>query len=132
MEDSTLCTKSAQILVVDDDRIVRMTLENILRKAGHQVATAENGLKAIRLCSEFNFDIAIFDMNMPQMDGWTAVSHLRYSGFRFPIIAYTSFTLPADEARAINAGCSLFLAKPADAGMVMELVGDALAMRPTS
>ena len=121
-----LKNRTAKVLVVDDDRIVRLTLENLLRKAGHQVVCAEDGLKAVVLCSEYCFDIAIFDMNMPQMDGWTAVSQLRTAGFDFPIIAYTSYALPADEARAKSAGCTLFLGKPADAGKVMETIGAAL------
>lgn len=125
-------TKSARILVVDDDRIIRLTLENVLRKAGHQVATAENGMKAIGMCTELSFDVAIFDMNMPQMDGWTAVSHLRNSGFQFPIIAYTTYALPGDEARAKSAGCTLFLGKPADAGKVMETIAEALGWMDTA
>lgn len=121
-----LKNRTAKILVVDDDRIVRLTLENLLRKAGHQVVCAENGLRAVVLCSEYCFDIAIFDMNMPQMDGWTAVSQLRMSGVEFPIIAYTTYSLPGDEARAKSAGCTLFLGKPADPGKVMETIGAAL------
>lgn len=118
--------KTAKILVVDDDRIIRITLENLLRKAGHQVACAEDGAKALTLCVELDFDIGIFDMNMPQMDGWTAVSHLRKYGYQFPIIAYSTYSLPGDEARAKSAGCTLFLRKPADAGNLMQAITDAL------
>ena len=66
----TLCSvQTSQILVVDDEEIARTNLEYILRKEGHQVATAANGLEALEKFKAQEFDVVLTDLKMEKMDG---------------------------------------------------------------
>jgi len=111
------------ILIADDDRSIRHLLNNCLRNAGHAVLLASNGREAVEKAIEHRVDLVLMDMNMPEIDGWTAARMIKHMvDHRIQIIAITSYGLPADEARAIAAGCNRFLVKPVDAGRLMESI----------
>ncbi len=117
------------ILVVDDDRLVRTTLENCLRNAGHAVLLAPNGNHGLRLLREHPVDAIILDMNMPELDGWSTAVYIRHNlCMEVPIIAYSAYNLEGDKTRAMNAGCSFFLPKPVDAGCIMKILANALGL----
>jgi two-component system chemotaxis response regulator CheY len=66
-----------KILVIDDDAIVRMTVEHILRDAGYEVLTAENGLRGMAVfCSE-QPDLVITDILMPEQEGIQTIAEMR-------------------------------------------------------
>ena len=69
--------ETAKILVVDDAPVVRLYHRHILEQAGYEVAEAENGLVAIEMALQGAFDLAIVDVNMPVMDGYTFMHRLR-------------------------------------------------------
>ncbi len=68
---------SKKILVVDDDASVREMLDDFLSGLGYEVVTAENGLKALELIIEDDFDMLITDLQMPVMDGYSLVMRVR-------------------------------------------------------
>ena len=59
----------AQILIVDDDRVMLKYLSDALKKAGHEIQTAENGLDALEHVKAYNVDLLLTDIVMPGMDG---------------------------------------------------------------
>lgn len=59
----------AQILIVDDDRVMLKYLSDALKKAGHEIQTAENGLDALEHIKAYNVDLLLTDIVMPGMDG---------------------------------------------------------------
>jgi len=59
----------AKILVVDDESSIRRTLKEILEFEKHNVTLAQNGLEALELIKEEEFDAALLDIKMPEMDG---------------------------------------------------------------
>ena len=67
----------AQILVVDDDPVVRTTLGMFLMSAGYDVATADNGITAVAHLSSTVPDLLVTDLNMPLMSGVELISHVR-------------------------------------------------------
>ena len=77
----------SQILVVDDDRVIRAMSVHLLESAGHRVAEAANGLEALRLLREVAFDILITDLFMPEMDGLELIQSVRTAGSKIRIIA---------------------------------------------
>lgn len=118
------------ILIADDDRFVRHLLKNILTNAGHAVVVACNGREAYELAYDHEIDVALMDMNMPEVDGWTASRFIKdHIDHRIQIIAVTSYGLPGDQARAEAAGCTRFLSKPIDVSLLAEAIADVVKMR---
>ncbi len=78
-----------RVLVVEDGDTNRKLIDLILRRAGLEVATAENGKLGVDAAMSEPFDLILMDMQMPVMDGYTAARLLRQNGLTLPIIALT-------------------------------------------
>jgi PAS domain S-box-containing protein len=118
---------SCRVLLVDDRRDIRFLAQHSLEKAGASVVTAEDGLDAIGSVARATesgekFDIIIMDMQMPEMDGYTATAKLRSAGCELPIIALTANAMSGDREQCIAAGCDDYLSKPIDTSMLLEKV----------
>ena len=118
---------SCRVLLVDDRRDIRFLAQHSLEKAGASVVTAEDGLGAIGSVARATesgekFDIIIMDMQMPEMDGYTATAKLRAAGCELPIIALTANAMSGDREQCIAAGCDDYLSKPIDTSMLLEKV----------
>jgi two-component system, sensor histidine kinase and response regulator len=119
----------APILLVEDGATNRKLISLILRRAGANVTTAENGQIGLDLAAKHTFDLILMDMQMPVMDGYMAATQLRRRGVTTPIIALTAHSLKGDEERCREAGCSGYLSKPIDSDRLLRIVGDALRCR---
>lgn len=109
--------KEKSVLVVDDGVDNRRIVEFLLLEAGATVSTAENGEAAINLIDAADeidapFELILMDMQMPIMDGYTAVARLREAGNLTPIVALTAFAMSGDAERCLAAGCDAYLTKP--------------------
>ena len=109
----------ARVLVAEDGIDNQILFELILSKAGADVSIAENGAEAIEAIAPSGeitdqFDVVLMDMQMPEMDGYTATRRLREMGYDGPIIALTAHAMEGDEARCLEAGCDAYLSKPVD------------------
>ena len=67
----------SRILVVDDELRVRDLIKKYARFEGYDVSEASNGLQALELCRDQNFDIVIMDVMMPELDGFSACKEIR-------------------------------------------------------
>ena len=84
-----------------------------------------NGQEACDLAKEHEIDLALMDMNMPEVDDWTATRQIKDKiDHRIEVIAVTAYGLPSDQARAAAAGCTRFLAKPIDIDLLSEVIAD--------
>jgi signal transduction histidine kinase/DNA-binding response OmpR family regulator len=128
-EQSPVVLPPARVLVAEDGQVNRKLFDLILRRAGAEVVTAENGRIAVDLARQQRFDVILMDMQMPVMDGYTATRQLRAAGITTPIIALTAHALSSDEQKCLQAGCSSYLTKPASAGRLLRAIADALASR---
>jgi signal transduction histidine kinase/CheY-like chemotaxis protein len=113
---------AARVLVVDDNAINRTITSQMLRRMNAIVATARDGhecLDALRLAQSegWPFDMVLMDVQMPGMDGLTAVGLIRQDALLVstPVVALTAGVLKEDVTRAIEAGMDGFLAKPVTA-----------------
>ena len=106
--------KSALVLVVDDEELVRTLVREALEQAGLEVCEATNGVQALEKFAECRPDIVVLDVMMPEMDGFTACSKLRGSpqGSRVPILMMTSLDDAASIAGAYEHGATDFVTKP--------------------
>jgi two-component system, chemotaxis family, chemotaxis protein CheY len=106
-----------RVLVVDDAPTVRMYHSQLLGAAGFEVAEAVNGLEALEVAMQTDFDLFIVDVNMPKMDGYTCVAALRGSTIATaaPIVVISTEDRRSDVDQAYAAGANLHLTKPVNA-----------------
>ncbi|MDO4492583.1 MAG: response regulator transcription factor [Clostridia bacterium] len=102
------------ILVIDDDKHTRLLLETILTQEHYAVTTAENGLEALRVMDTVHVDLAVLDVMMPGMDGYTFAETLRNGGSDLPILMISAKQLPEDRRKGFLAGTDDYLTKPFD------------------
>ncbi len=104
-----------KILVVDDDRMTVALLEQLLARHGYsRVMGITNSRAALETCAEFDPDLILLDLIMPEVDGFAILEALRSDvSERFlPIIVLTADVTEESKARALEAGATDFLVKP--------------------
>ncbi len=106
-----------RILVAEDAEDNRFLISAYLEPEGYDIHMVENGAAAVESATANRYDIILMDVQMPVKDGYTATSEIRayeaeHSLPPVPIIALTAHALKGEEARAAEAGCSGYLAKP--------------------
>jgi len=106
--------RSLKILVADDTDADRLILETIVRKEGHQVFSAKNGLEAVAIFKEQHPDIVLLDALMPELDGFDAARQIKeLAGDELvPIIFLTSLQDTESLVHCLDAGGDDFLSKP--------------------
>ncbi len=103
-----------RILVVDDTDLNLKMVSAILGKDGYEIVTARNGFEALEVIKTSPPALAILDVMMPDMDGYTLCGHLRKvpSTAKIPIIILTALSGVEDKIKAFDSGADDFLAKP--------------------
>ncbi len=103
-----------QVLAVDDESDILVSLETILTAAGATVATASSATAALERVGRGRLDVVVSDLAMPDRDGFALLRALRATGATMPVIALTALASAADRQRAAAAGFDLYLTKPVD------------------
>jgi len=104
------------ILVAEDNSVNRHLAIKLLERSGHSVHAVADGLQAVQAWREGRYDLAIFDMMMPELDGVGAAQAIReieaLHGGHLPIIAMTANAFEEDRRECLAAGMDGFVAKP--------------------
>jgi two-component system sensor histidine kinase RpfC len=111
------------ILVAEDNPTNRKVIQKILERAGHSCALVENGEEALDLLGQQDFDVVVFDMNMPVMNGLEATKTYRFMqppGTRVPIIMFSADVTKEAREECLAAGVDEFLPKPIQVGSFLE------------
>ncbi|MFO0843783.1 MAG: response regulator [Gemmataceae bacterium] len=115
----------SNILIVDDDDQNLYLLEALLAGHGHQVVRARNGVEALAVARRSPPDLAVSDILMPKMDGFTLCREWKRDDrlSRVPLIFYTAtYTDPKDEQLALSLGADLFVVKPQEPDALVEII----------
>lgn len=106
-------SEAANVLVVDDDAMVRLSHQrSLLRAGGHNVEAADSGAGALRAMEQKSFDVVLLDLKMPGMDG---ISVLRTIKQRWPeseVVVITGYPTVETAKEAVRLGAYDYLAKP--------------------
>ena len=116
---------SKVVLTVDDSKTIREMLRAALMDAGHTVLQAEDGVHGTQVLAEAGtVDVIITDINMPRMDGYGFIDHVRSSQSHraIPILVLTTESEPAKKQRAKDAGATGWIVKPFDPAKLLAAV----------
>jgi DNA-binding NtrC family response regulator len=101
-----------EILLIDDELAIRLTLAEALRDAGHRVQEAADGAEGLDRLAHDVFDVVICDVRLPKVDGLTVLRHLRERHPGTDVILMTAFADVGDAVAALKVGAYDYLTKP--------------------
>jgi len=120
-----------RVLVVDDHDINRRAIQLILQPLGCDIATAADGLAALKICEATAFDLIFMDVRMPELDGRETTRRIRAGtgpNADVPIIAVTADTAAEDIAACTAAGMTYFVPKPITPPMLLGAITHVMTM----
>ncbi|MDP3803786.1 ATP-binding protein [Brevundimonas sp.] len=120
-----------RVLVVDDHDINRRAIQLILQPLGCDIATAADGMAALKICENTAFDLIFMDVRMPELDGRETTRRIRAGdgpNAGVPIIAVTADTAPEDIAACTSAGMTYFVPKPITPPMLLGAITHVMTM----
>jgi signal transduction histidine kinase/CheY-like chemotaxis protein len=103
-----------KVVAVDDEPDALAIIERVLKMCEAEVRTCHNAHDALRTVEEFQPDLIISDIGMPEVDGYELMQRLRDSGNRVPAIALTAFARSQDRMKALVSGFVSHIAKPVE------------------
>jgi len=125
--------RDARILLVEDNAFNQQIAQEMLEEVGSSVCVAGNGMEALELLRQAEFDCVLMDVQMPLMDGLEATRRIRsdpaLSGMR--VLAMTATATTEDRERCLNAGMDDFISKPIQPAMMYQTIANWLPERPT-
>ena len=119
---------SQRLLVVDDEAKMQRILEIMLRKLGHEVVCADNGIAALQALQAAPFDLVLSDLRMPGMGGMELLRTLRANGNDVPVIIITAYGTIESAVDAMKLGASEYLVRPFDVDALELIVNRILAL----
>ena len=123
----------SKILIVDDNAPSRDLVRAILKSVPSDIIEAKHGQEALDLIQQEHPDLVLMDIDMPVLDGLSAVRKIRQnpSLADLPVVAVTSFAMEGDREKGLAAGFTAYVVKPLRAAalreQVQQLLGRALA-----
>jgi CheY-like chemotaxis protein len=115
-----------RVLVAEDNPVNQRLAVAILSKRGHTVVVAGDGRQAVEAFERERFDVALMDVQMPELNGFEATARIREmektTGDRLPIIALTAHAMTGDRERCLASGMDDYLPKPLNASALIDTV----------
>jgi len=101
-----------KILIVEDDDSLGYLLVDFLKGEGHYTQLCKDGFEGLQAAQDDNFDLCIFDVMMPKMDGFSLAKTLRSKGDETPFIFLTAKSMMEDKLKGYDIGAEDYVAKP--------------------
>mgnify|MGYP002725497481 CR=1 FL=1 len=101
-------------LIIEDNENNMYLTTFLLENSGHKVIQAYDGMSGVQLATETIPDLILLDIQLPKMNGYDVARQLRRDSTlaSIPIIAITSYAMPGDREKALDAGCNGYIKKP--------------------
>ena len=115
-----------KILIVDDERLIRQSLEKALAGQGYAVFSAENGKTALHLLEEESPDLVLLDLKLPDINGIEVLKRLRELDKNLPVLLITAYGSIDTAIQAIRLGAYDYITKPFDLEAILLPVNNAL------
>ncbi len=103
---------AAVILVIDDERAIRQSLQGFLEDCGYTVWCAENGKQGLSVLAEKSCDLILVDLRMPEMDGFELIERVKQIAPELPTVVISGTGVVRDAVSAIRKGAADYLMKP--------------------
>ena len=121
------------VLLAEDNPVNQLVATRLLKREGHTVEVAHNGLEAVAQAAQQHFDVILMDVQMPVMGGFQATREIREreagSDEHVPIVALTAHAMVGDRERCLEAGMDDYLAKPIRLEELIETLNRVTATR---
>ena len=104
----------SKTLIIEDNENNMYLITFLLKNSGHDVFQAYDGQAGVELAKTENPDLILLDIQLPKMNGYEVARELRKdeSLLNIPIVAITSYAMPGDQEKALEAGCTGYIKKP--------------------
>lgn len=111
---ASMLSPLGRILIVEDNHAVRLLFSEYLLTCGYQVMAVGDGLNLLSYLQEFQPDLLILDLGLPDIDGFTLLQQLgkEEQWQTLPVVVVTGYSFRADYQRASNLGARAYLVKP--------------------
>lgn len=116
----------ANILVIEDDRLMQEALQGVLESIGHKVHCESDGQAGLEDFSKNNYDLVITDLRMTPIDGLTLIREIKSKKPDTPVIMITGYPTVETSVEAIKSGATDFITKPFEISMVEVAIRQAL------
>ena len=120
------------VLVIDDEAEVRTMLSTILFDEGYSVETAENGKKAIKICEKTPFDVALIDIELPDIKGTELLRSLKEIQPKIVNIIVTGHPSVENAVKAVNEKADAYILKPFNVPLLLETIKKNLTEKTNS
>ena len=117
---------SRRILVVDDDPTILQTLKAILQSEGYSVDTAETGEEAIEKSRAYQYNLALLDIRLPDMEGTRLLTKMCFRSPRMRTIMITGYPSLESAIESLNSGADGYMVKPLDPENLLKIIEDKL------
>lgn len=119
--------KREQILLVDDERIIRESLSAVLTKTGYSVASVASGEDALGSFVAHRPDLVLLDVMMPGLDGYSTCAEMRKLDRETPIVFLSALDSDIDQIRGLKAGADDYVPKASSEALLLARIEKALA-----
>ena len=99
-----------EILVAEDDEIIQNLIKINLEKAGYLVSVADDGVQAAKLMDEKQFDLCLFDIMLPKIDGYELLDYAKT--MEYPVIFFSAMGTTNDKVKGLRSGADDYITKP--------------------
>lgn len=117
-----------RILIVDDDEMVLIAVNELLKQEGYEVDPVSSGSEAIEKLGQGTYDLIMLDIIMPEMDGFELCRKIREmdTNKETPVVFLSAKNQDKDRVAGMEAGANLFLSKPISPDKLLSIISDTL------